>query len=180
MLRILRSRTLRALRAELAQTRTELDQARTDVLRAGIDAAIVTDSAIRAETTVEELREALARATADIARAEGELLGLRSHALLDTEDRAVLRTLLRTARKQAAALDRVYALFHHGRLHSVHATSADAEAAAESEGAPRDGWTSLAPGSAFPPAAEVTWRIQPLSFGVNKSARRAADTPTAA
>lgn len=179
MLRILRTRTLRALRAELDQIRAELDQARTDVLRAGIDAAIVTDSAIRVETTVEALRADLARATADAARAEGELVGLRSEVLLDTEDRAVLRTLLRTARKQAASLNRVYALFHHGRLHSVHATSADAEAAAESEGAPREGWTSLAPGSAFPPAAEVAWRIQPLSFGVNKSACRDAPTTTA-
>ncbi|MGW9612657.1 hypothetical protein [Streptomyces diastaticus] len=36
---------------------------------------------------------------------------------------------------------------------------------AEAEGAPRSGWTSLGPGAAMPPAAEVPWRIQPLPLG---------------
>ncbi|MCB5181496.1 hypothetical protein [Streptomyces antimicrobicus] len=119
---------------------------------------------IRAEDTAETLRAALARATATAARAEGELKALRPEILLDTEDRAALRTLLRHTRRRSTTT-RVYVLLERGRLHSVHATTAAAEAAAEAEGAPPDGWTSLAPGEASPRAADVPWRIQELPLG---------------
>ncbi|WP_432095672.1 hypothetical protein [Streptomyces sp. bgisy100] len=123
-----------------------------------------TAAAVRADLALAEARAALERARADTARLEGELAVLRAQSLLDTEDRQALRTLLRITRKQAGH-DRVYALFHHGRLHSIHATSDAAESAAEAEGAPSSGWTTHPPGAAMPPAAEVIWRVQPLPLG---------------
>ncbi|MCQ8830690.1 hypothetical protein [Streptomyces malaysiensis] len=158
MIAVCRTRTLRTLRADLMTAEAEAEEPRRE-------AEIVTDSAIRAETALEELRAELVRATADAARLEGELETLRAQSLLDTEDRQALRMLLRTVRKQSALTDRVYVLFHRGALHSVHATLDAAEAAAEAEGAPREGWTAHTPGAALPPAAEVLWRVQPLPLG---------------
>ncbi|MFG2395197.1 hypothetical protein ACGFYF_41025 [Streptomyces lavendulae] len=163
MYRIVRSAAYAALLADLDQARAELEQARTALVHARAEAETATDSAIRAEDTAETLYAALGRATATAARAEGELLALRPELLLDTEDRAALRMLLRLTRKQTVS--RVYALYHRGVLHSVHATVEAAEAAAEAEGAPPDGWTAHTPGAALPPAAEVIWRVQPLPLG---------------
>lgn len=106
----------------------------------------------------------------DAARAEVEAARLQVEAalaqvLLDAEDRVALRALLRTARKQAKALDRVFVLFRYGALHSVHVSREAAEVAAEAEGAPRSGWTSLSPGAGEPPAHQVSWRVQPLKLG---------------
>ncbi|WP_228974985.1 hypothetical protein [Streptomyces sp. DH12] len=151
MFTLVRTRTLRALRADLAEAEADATAARAKI---------------------NEQRRNVARYTQAIDRAEGELKALRAQALLDTEDRAVLRALLRTARKQNAALDRVYVLFRRGALHSVHASLEAAEAAAEAEGAPRSGWTTHPPGAAMPPAADVLWRVQPLPLGGT------ADAPT--
>ncbi|MEU7566350.1 hypothetical protein AB0A99_10085 [Streptomyces fradiae] len=164
MISIVRTRTLRALRSDLADAETRAAAARTDAEQHQQAAEMANDVAIRVELAMEELHERLARAHADASRIEGELETLRAQNYLDTEDRAVLRMLLRTARKQARA-DRVYVLFHRGVLHSVHASLEAAEAAAEAEGAPRSGWTTHAPGAAMPPAAEVVWRVQPLPLG---------------
>ncbi|MFI5987379.1 hypothetical protein ACIBEA_41750 [Streptomyces sp. NPDC051555] len=153
------------IRADLDQAYTDLIEARNEQIRALIDAGTASDSAIRAEGAVETLRAALGRATADTARAEGELHALRPELLLDTEDRAALRKLVHIARKQTARATRVYALFHQGALHSVHASVEAAESAAEAEGAPPDGWTAYTPGSGVPGAAEVVWRVQPLPLG---------------
>lgn len=136
MITFVRTRTLRGLHDQVADARAEAEQHRQ---------------------AAEELRAALAHA-------EGELAVLRAQALLDTEDRAALRALLRTARKNNRT-DRVYVLFRRGALHSVHASIEAAEAAAEAEGAPRSGWTSHSPGAALPPAAEVAWRVQQLPLG---------------
>ncbi|MEU3050112.1 hypothetical protein [Streptomyces sp. NPDC006984] len=144
--------------------RDDLEAARQGRDQALAEAAAATDAAIRAEAVAEQQQCRLDRAHADRGRAEGELDALRAQSLLDTEDRQALRTLLRITRKQQHA-DRVYVLFRHGRLHSVHATLDAAEAAAEAEGAPRSGWTTHPPGAAMPPAAEVTWRVQPLPVG---------------
>jgi hypothetical protein len=160
---LVRSRTLHATTIELEKTRALLAQTQTE-------AATATDSAIRAETVAETLRADLARAIAAAARTEGELTALRAQHLLDTEDRVALRALLRTARRQQARGDRVYVLFHHGRLYGVYATQDAAEIAAEAEGAPRDGWTTQAPGAAMPPASEVTWRVQPLPLNTTPEA----------
>ncbi|MEV7722716.1 hypothetical protein, partial [Streptomyces sp. NPDC088184] len=130
-----------------------------------LESDLATDSAIRAESAVEELRASLARTTADAARLEGELETLRAQSLLDTEDRQALRMLLRTARKQATRADRVYVLYRFGELHSVHATRDAAEIAAEAEGAPRDGWTSPTTCCDGAPASEVPWRIRPVPLG---------------
>ncbi|MEU7048047.1 hypothetical protein [Streptomyces eurythermus] len=154
MIAILRTRTLRALRTSLAAAETEAERLQQEV-------EIVSDSAIRAETTLEDLRDAHARSIADGARAEGELSALRSQILLDTEDRAVLRMLLRQARK-AAGPQQVYVLLRRGAFHSVHASREAAEEAAEREGAPRDGWFVQGGQGAPPPTAEVPWRIQPV------------------
>lgn len=152
MLRIVRSRTLDALR---------VDQV------AAIDTAerLAGDIAIRAEETIKKLRAQLEEARTEAARTAGELEALRSQQLLDTEDRAALRLLLVATRKQRQTLDRVFVLFRRGVLHSVHASADAAEAAAEAEGAPRHGWTAHTPGAALPAAAEVDWRVQPLPLG---------------
>ncbi|MEU3221209.1 hypothetical protein [Streptomyces sp. NPDC006971] len=161
---------IRIIRAdELAKLRTaadELAELRPLLAQVLTESATVADSAIRAETTAETLRDELARAITAAARAEGELAALRAQHLLDAEDRVALRMLLRTARKeQARDADRVYVLLHYGALHSVHTTRGAAEIAAEAEGAPRSNWTTLTPGAAAPPASEVTWRVQPLPLG---------------
>ncbi|AKN71240.1 hypothetical protein QR97_16790 [Streptomyces sp. PBH53] len=161
MIAIVRTRTMRALRASLATTQTEAEAASALAERYRQDAETATASAIRAETALEELRAAHARSIAEAARAEGELTALRAQTLLDTEDRAVLRMLLRQARK-AAAPRHVYVLLRRGTFHSLHETREAAETAAEREGAPRDGWfTQGGPGTPSP-AVDVLWRIQPV------------------
>ncbi|WP_411575189.1 hypothetical protein [Streptomyces fradiae] len=170
MIRLVRTTTLTDLYAARDEARAECDRLRAERDAARAEAATATDSAIRAEAVAETQLRQLTQAHADrlqaqrdSARAEGELQVLRNQALLDTEDRAVLRALLRTARRQRA--DRVYALLRRGQLHSVHASMEAAEAVAEAEGAPRSGWTTLPVGAAMPPAADVPWRVQPLPLG---------------
>ncbi|MFE7357570.1 hypothetical protein ACFU8Q_31590 [Streptomyces sp. NPDC057543] len=165
MIAVVRTRTLHVLRAGLAEAETATTAARAQSEQHRKEGETATDSAIRAEIALEELRATLARTTANAARLKGELETLRAQSLLDTEDRQALRTLLRITRKQSARADRVYVLFHQGELHSVHATPQAAESAAEAEGAPRSGWTAHTPGAALPPASEVLWRVQPLPLG---------------
>ncbi|WP_371791924.1 hypothetical protein OG217_23255 [Streptomyces sp. NBC_01023] len=162
MITMVRTRTLNALRASLSGAEAETATARAEADRYRGEAQTATDSTARAETALEELRGVLARSTADAARLEGELTALRAQMLLDTEDRQTLRTLLRITRKQNGRADRVYALFHRGQLHSIHATLDAAEIEAETQGASRSGWTTHTPGAALPPASEVLWRVQPL------------------
>jgi len=149
---------LRADRAELTALRQTLAIERQAVQHTA-------DFLIRAETTVELLGKERDAARDDLAHALGELETLRDQQLLDTEDRAALRALLRTARRQEQRTDRVYVLLRFGRLHSVHTSQDEAEAAAESAGADRAGWMSGEPGAALPPACEVPWRIQQLRVG---------------
>ncbi|MDT0432897.1 hypothetical protein [Streptomyces salyersiae] len=172
MIRIVRTRTLREADAQAAelQDRAAAQLTRADELETALaesdQAAIYTgESLLQAQETIKRLQEDLATARDDLARARGELGPLRAQHLLDIEDRVVLRTLLRTARRQRDRADRVHVLFRNGQLHSLHATSDAAEIAAEAEGAPRSGWTAHAPGAALPSAAEVTWRIQQLPLG---------------
>ncbi|MFJ8446727.1 hypothetical protein [[Kitasatospora] papulosa] len=165
MIAIIRTRTLRALRADLAYTESCNETERAETGRQARAAEQATDAVIRAEATIETLRTALAEAQADAAGARGALAVLETQHQLDTEDRVALRMLLRATRQQAAHADRVYVLFRYGRLHGVYATQDAAEIAAEAEGAPRTGWTSTLPGTALPPAAETAWRIQPLPLG---------------
>ncbi|MCG7525049.1 hypothetical protein MHW47_11445 [Streptomyces sp. OfavH-34-F] len=165
MIALVRTHTLNALRTDLAKAEAAVKTARRKGEQHELERDLAADAASRAETTVESLRAALARAAQETARLEGELETLRAQSLLDTEDRQVLRMLLRTARKQSGRADRVYALFHHGRLHSVHPTMDAAEIAAEAAGAPRSGWTTHPAGAAMPPASEVIWRVQPLAVG---------------
>ncbi|WP_406189007.1 hypothetical protein OH791_14830 [Streptomyces anulatus] len=165
MITLIRTRILDDLRADLTNREADARAARAKGEQHELERDLATNAAIRAGITVEELRAALTRATQDAARLEGELETLRAQSLLDTEDRQALRTLLRTTRKQNSRADRVYVLFHHGNLHSIHPTVEAAEIAAEAEGAPRSSWTTHTPGAALPPAREVTWRVQPLPFG---------------
>ncbi|KQX36543.1 hypothetical protein ASD97_20940 [Streptomyces sp. Root63] len=165
MITLIRTRILDDLRTDLTNHEADARAARAKGEQHELERDLATNAANRAEVTVEELRDALTRATQAAARLEGELETLRAQSLLDTEDRQALRTLLRTTRKQNSRADRVYVLFHHGRLHSVHPTAEAAEIAAEAEGAPRSNWTTHTPGAAMPPACEVTWRVQPLPFG---------------
>ncbi|MFD6324211.1 hypothetical protein ACFWOL_15375 [Streptomyces sp. NPDC058442] len=167
MIVIVRTRTLRALRASITEAETATQDARSDAEQHRQDAQTATDSAIRAETALEDLRAEHAALTAATARDAGALETLRAQHLLDTEDRAVLRMLLRTARKTAAAQKRVFVLLKRDRFHSVHTTREDAEKAAEREGAHPDGWlTHGAPGTDCP-ASEVLWRIQPTPIGTS-------------
>ncbi|RCG20775.1 hypothetical protein DTL70_21105 [Streptomyces diacarni] len=163
MITVVRRRTLNSLLSDLSEAEAATAAAHEDAEQRRAESQRSAESATRAELAVEELRGALARSRADTARLEGELGALRAQSLLDNEDRQALRMLLRIARKQRA--DRVYVLFHHGELHSVHATLEAAESTAEAEGADRSGWTTHTPGAALPPASEVSWRVQPLPFG---------------
>ncbi|MBB0245050.1 hypothetical protein FNQ90_13260 [Streptomyces alkaliphilus] len=169
MFRLVRTTTLRAATdraAELEDTCTALTEATATI-------TALTTARDEAQQYADGLHEVLRQcagerdtARAELARLEGELETLRAQQLLDTEDRAVLRMLLRTARKQRLdRLDRVYVLFRYGALHSVHASLEAAEGTAEAEGASPDGWTSHRPGAGMPSAAEVTWRVQPLALG---------------
>ncbi|MET9804665.1 hypothetical protein [Streptomyces sp. NPDC006368] len=121
----------------LAALKADLDVARRERDQARTEAEMATDSAIRAENVAEQQLCQLSQAHAD--------------RIQDARD--------------AARADRVYALFHCGVLHSVHATIDAAEAAAEAQGAPRSGWTTLRPGAAIPSAADVAWRVQALPLG---------------
>ncbi|MFD8941139.1 hypothetical protein ACFV00_03855 [Streptomyces californicus] len=165
MITLIRTRILDDLRTDLSNREADARAARSKAEQYELERDLAAAASIRAGATVEELRAALTRATQDAARLEGELETLRAQSLLDTEDRQALRTLLRVTRKHNQQADRVFVLFHHGRLHSVHHTVEAAEIAAEAEGAPRSGWTTHTPGAALPPACEVTWRVQPLPFG---------------
>ncbi|MFI2911136.1 hypothetical protein ACG2OD_23255 [Streptomyces sp. PDY-4] len=165
MIAIIRTRTLRALRTALAEAETAAQDARTEAVRHRQDAQDATASATRAETLLEDLRAEHAALTAATARDAGQLETLRAQHLLDTEDRAVLRMLLRTARKTAAAQQRVFVLLKRGQFHSVHPTREDAEKAAELEGAHRDGWLAHGAPGADVPASEVTWCIKPMPIG---------------
>ncbi|MFJ9037452.1 hypothetical protein ACIRF8_12795 [Streptomyces sp. NPDC102406] len=152
------ARALAALQADLDALRQEKNDRPAVTCPAS-------DTVSRAEHTVDRLYQQLADTRAALARAEGERDTLRAQNLLDTEDRAALRMLLRTARRQSRTTDRVHVLFRYGALHSIHANHDGAEEAAEQLGAPRDGWTAEPPGAGLPPASEVEWRIQPLPLG---------------
>lgn len=160
MITIVRTRTLRALRAGITEAETAAATAHALAEQRQRDAENATDSAIRAETALEELRTAHARTLADTARTEGELETLRAQQLLDTEDRAALRMLLRQSRK-ATAVQQVFVLLRRGQFHSVHGTREAAEEAAELEGAHRGGWFTQGPG-AQRSDSEVLWCIQPV------------------
>ena len=162
MLRVIRTSTWREINSQIVElhNRAECERGRAEELVAELD----TRNSQIVEDATELLRKELNAAREALAYARGEHETLRAQHLLDTEDRVTLRMLLRTTRRQAHPLDRVYVLFQHGRLHSVHATRDAAEITAEAEGAPRSGWSSDAPGAALPPAADVLWRIQPLTL----------------
>lgn len=169
MIRIDRTRTLRETDSRIAEAndRAETERTRADVLETQLAesdrAAIYTgESLLLAQDTIKLLQKELAAARDELAHTKGQLEPLRAQHLLDVEDRVVLRALLRTARRQQDRTDRVYALFHHGQLHSLHTTPDAAEVAAEAEGAPRSEWTAGGPGADIPPADEVAWRIQQL------------------
>ncbi|MFE6426759.1 hypothetical protein ACFVOB_14975 [Streptomyces rochei] len=165
MITIVRTSTLRALRAGATEAESAAEAARTEAETHRQEAQTATASATRAETALEDLRAKHAEATVAIARAKGELDTLRAQQLLDTEDRAALRMLLRTARKTATTPPHVFVLMRRGALHSVHTTREAAEDAAEREGAHPDGWlTHGAPGTDCP-ASAVLWRIQPMPIG---------------
>ncbi|MEV7294211.1 hypothetical protein AB0N79_21710 [Streptomyces microflavus] len=165
MIALIRTRTLNTLRTDLATAETEAQAARAEANACLKQSGDMLDHLTHADDVADGLRTDLAQSRLAAARLEGELEALRAQVLLDTEDRQALRTLLRATRKQNQRAERVYALFHQGRLHSVHPTVEAAEITAEAEGAPRSGWTTHTPGAALPPACEVTWRVQPLPFG---------------
>ncbi|MEK8141751.1 hypothetical protein NKH18_01270 [Streptomyces sp. M10(2022)] len=155
MFRIVRTRTLRQFNAQAVESHERADRA---------EQALKDLSEAHKASASEQQQDRIHELAQSLGRAEGALEILRAQHLLDTEDRAALRLLLRIARKQARPTDRVFVLFRHGKLHSLHPTQDSAEIAAEAEGAPRSGWTADAPGAAFPPASEVSWRIQQLPF----------------
>ncbi|MFJ2895880.1 hypothetical protein ACIO87_13475 [Streptomyces sp. NPDC087218] len=165
MIVVIRTRTLNALRTSLAEAQEAALVARTEAEQHKCTSELANDSAIRAESALEQLHNVALQRAVDIARLEGELEGLRAQSLLDTEDRQALRTLLRLARKQAVRADRVYVLLRFGEVHSVHLTRDEAEIAAEAEGASRNGWVAHSTHGAAPAAAETPWCIHPAKLG---------------
>lgn len=163
MITVCRTRTLAALRADLASAEEAAAAARTETAGHRQEAADATATAARAQELAEELREQLATAAAEGARAAGELETLRA-ALADAETARreaqaaadLLETLQETARD---AVLQVYVLRHYGEPHSLHLTPEAAQAAAEAEGAAPDRWTpSTGPDGRSRPACEVAWR----------------------
>ncbi|MEU0060731.1 hypothetical protein [Streptomyces sp. NPDC006334] len=134
MFRIIRTADLATLRAEAVQRDKDASAAAAEAERLG----------------------------AALARAEGELAVLRAQTHLDAEDRIVLRMLLRTVRNQTVDRRKIAVLLRRGELHSAHATPEAAEAAAVADGAPPEGWVTVAPGTPLPPAADVLWRVTVL------------------
>lgn len=179
MIRLVRSSTLREMNAQTVEmhNRASYEYGRAENLTLDVENAKVLieeektaacdigENLLRSQDLVETLEKQLAAARDDLARAQGELDVLRPQHFLDTEDRAALRMLLRTARRQEARADRVHVLYRYGRLHSVHSTRDAAEIAAEGEGADRDGWTSPLASDEPPHPNEVAWRIQALTLG---------------
>ncbi|MFD9351582.1 hypothetical protein ACFWCO_23470 [Streptomyces diastaticus] len=153
MLRFRRSRTttemdvLAGLRDDIAALRGDVTRVRTDQ-----------------DTVTESLRHQLTEARAALVAAQTERDGLRAQQLLDTEDRAVLRALLRTARKQQAGPSQVYVLTRDGGFLSAHVTRDAAIEAAEADGAARDGWSSY-PADAKPPQGGTFWLVRPVPLG---------------
>jgi hypothetical protein len=165
MIAIIRTRTLRALRVSITEAETAAQAARADAEKHRQDARTAAASASRTENALEDLRAEHAALTAATARDSGELETLRAQHLLDTEDRAALRMLLRATRKTAAEPQLVFVLLRRGAFHSVHGSREAAEKAAERDGAHPDGWlTQGAPGTDRPESA-VLWRIQPMPIG---------------
>jgi hypothetical protein len=178
-----RLRALEAVVGEVETTRQELDEARTAAETAKSEAQGLEDTASQLldrlgdkseeldvqfkglHAVIQQVTGERDDARQELAAARGELEATRSQVLLDAEDRVVLRMLLKQAKKQAARPERVFVLFRHGELHSVHASRDDAEAAAEAEGAPRDGWTWHGPGEGVRPAQEVAWRVRTVPLG---------------
>ncbi|MEV5199028.1 MULTISPECIES: hypothetical protein [unclassified Streptomyces] len=165
MIRIVRTRTLTALNASLAEARTATSAAREEAEQQRWASELANDSAIRAESALEKLQTTTLQRAVDVAHLEGELETLRAQSLLDTEDRQALRTLLRVARKQATRAAYVYVLLRFGEVHSVHTTRDEAEIAAEAEGASREGWVTHSTHGTAPAAAETNWRIHPVKLG---------------
>ncbi|WP_340564492.1 hypothetical protein [Streptomyces sp. GSL17-111] len=176
MFRIIRTTTLAALHADrdeadhAAQIYSDESEKWHQAYVEEADRADVAEAAAEAlrgdlETQFSGLQAVIKQTSKERDAAREEVDAARAQILLDAEDRVALRALLRTARRQAARAARVYVLFRHGVLHSVHASMEAAEAAAEAEGAPREGWTSHTPGAALPAASEVTWRVQALPLG---------------
>lgn len=179
MIRLVRSSTLREMNAQTVEmhNRATYEYGRAENLAVDVEnvqalleeertaATDMGENLLRCQDLVETLEKDLAAARDDLARAQGELSVLRSQQLLDTEDRAVLRMLLRTARKQDAQATRVHILFRYGRPHSAHATWEAASAAAESEGADRQGWTVPSTTDEARPPNEIAWRIESVRLG---------------
>ncbi|MFE9241763.1 hypothetical protein [Streptomyces sp. NPDC007007] len=179
MIRLVRSSTLREMNAQTVEmhNRATYEYGRAEKLAIDVEnaqalleeertaACDMGENLLRSQDLVETMEKDLAAARDDLARAQGELSVLRSQQLLDTEDRAVLRMLLRTARKQEARADLVHILFRYGRPHSAHGTWEAAQSAAESEGADRQGWTSPSTTNEARNPNEIAWRIESLRLG---------------
>ncbi|WP_103503934.1 hypothetical protein [Streptomyces sp. SM14] len=159
MIRITRTHTLTDLTTTAARVpalEEELEEARDHLsyyrAQQAEDMELITslqNSFQALDQTHTETREQLRRAEEQV--------------LLDHEDRVVLRTLLRTARRQEQRdRDTVYLLHRRGELHSVHRSREGAETAAEGEGAAPDGWAPCPPGSKPPSDSPAGWRIEPV------------------
>ncbi|WP_103528919.1 hypothetical protein [Streptomyces sp. SM12] len=149
--RIARDRRVPDLEAELAQAREDL----------GTYRSLTDDDA----QLIGALRTSLKEREQDHTELREQLRRAQEQVLLDHEDRVVLRTLLRTARRQEERdRDTVYLLYRRGELHSVHSSREGAETAAEGEGAAPGGWISVPPGAPRPSDSDspAGWCIEPV------------------
>lgn len=164
MFRITRTSHLQALRADLDDALATEQTLRATVADSTSRATVIAEEAemLRAELDrrTTDWSDTIHQTRAELDQAHAELEAARAQVLLDAEDRVALRALLRTARRQDARADRVYLLYRHGTLHSIHTSLSAAEEAAEAEGAARSGWTASAAAST-PGEAEAPWLICP-------------------
>ncbi|MFI9206498.1 hypothetical protein [Streptomyces sp. NPDC053048] len=155
MIRLTRTRTLRALRAAVAEAEADVAayvmecadwqkqfvrvdrrvgeaEASAEVLRDDVDAA--RDRAEELQIEADMLRESLRGAI------EAEESATKQLATLEAE-----ATRLRQELKEATALTRgarwFYVMCHAGRPMSIHSTRQEGRTAAEDSGAPGDAWT---------------------------------------
>ncbi|MET8740311.1 hypothetical protein [Streptomyces sp. NPDC004728] len=148
MIAIIRTRTLRALRTGVAEAESAAETARTETEQHRQAADLATDSAIRAETVVEDLLRSTAAAVADAVRAE--------------QDTKVLRQQLAAARPAT-----VFVLLRYGNLHGIYRSRQAARQVAEKYGADPAGWFEGPPGEECPcggcaPAREIEWQVKPV------------------
>ncbi|WP_431776994.1 hypothetical protein [Streptomyces cucumeris] len=151
MIAICRTRTLRALRADLVEAQAATGAAQSEAEKYSREAGLLNDGLIRAEAGVEDLLRRVAETTAAVLEADREA--------------EVLRRRLAEAEARAAAPRTVFVLLRRGALHSVHESRGAAEKAAVADGACACCWVAVTAGDVARSGYDEPWVIRPFVLG---------------